>query len=330
MNGVTPVHSNVVSDVAAKGTLNATTNIALLYKTVVATSQNIATTYAGDKAVDGSLTTRWATAGSAVNTGDSSKSADLTLTFGLPVQVDDAGIIDYGPRLRVFSVEYLAGSTWTEVYVHDGGGTNLPWGTTGTATENMLYAMDFNRSVQTTGIRLRLKRASTGDPSIWEFRLYGGNYGENIAPSATTASSSTDWGASYLASKAIDKDVNTRWASKKADEFTPGQCWLSLDYGSDQKTVSAAAFRSYGALITGYRIQYWDSAADNGNGDWVDTSYSYSGSAVPGSATSGTTGGAPKIAWTFDPVSATKFRLFINSDTANEPSLWEFMLYSPN
>jgi hypothetical protein len=325
LDGATPVYSNVASGVAAKGTLSAATNIARLYQTVTATSTWHDAGYEAVKAVDGSLSSRWSADTGAVNTADTAAAptADLTLTFGLPVQVDAAGLIDYNHTLKMFSVQYLAADgTWQNAYVHDGGAARIPWGDT-TANENQLFAMDFTTGmIQSTQIRLRLQRASASSPSIWEFRLFREGYGVNIAPLAAVSASSVH-SADYAAAKAVDNDAGSRWAVKDADWAigAPVECWLEFDYGGETKTVSAAAMRSFGARIGSFKIQYYSGGA------WQDA-HTYPG---PAAVNGATTGGSPKVKWDFSPVSAAKFRLLITSNTpvaANAPSLWEFYLYS--
>jgi uncharacterized repeat protein (TIGR02543 family) len=188
------VYSNVVSNVAAAGTYDAATNIAPLYKTVAASSTWPSTpSVVAASGVDGILTTRWS-AGSGSNGGGTvnnttwvlSPSRDFTVTFGLPVQVAKAGLLDAADDLVAFKVQYLDDSgQWNDVFSHDGGTTSIggkgPAAATGTnpsSFTDMLFPMPFTENdapvtVQATQIRLVITKAKIASCTFWEFLLHG-------------------------------------------------------------------------------------------------------------------------------------------------------------
>ncbi|MDF7809413.1 discoidin domain-containing protein, partial [Pontiellaceae bacterium B12219] len=113
-----------------------------------------------------------------------------------------------------------------------------------------------------------------------------------------SASASSVHSSPYTADKAVDGDLNTRWASSV---LTP---WMEVDFG---ETVQVNGSR---IVETRDRIRSYEILAYNGT--W-ETAF---------------TGGNPNDAQTeqFPPVTGTKFRLQIMSATAN-PTIEEWELY---
>jgi hypothetical protein len=343
LDGGTPIYS-MVSNVAAKGTLSATTNIAPLYASLSGQG-GVNGTLPFTNGVDGDVDSRYA---SSSGTFSSSNPKGITLTFGLPVQADSGAFNDWlqstsaGGRTREFKIQYTdRAGNWQDAYWFNmPNNTNDPVGSTGgdPTKENSVLPIEFYQTVQSTQFRLHLYRAASNDPCFWEWRMYNAGLatteGTNIAPKATVTASSSH-SASYPAASAVDNNAGSRWAITSADWNDDDECWLQLEYTTDQ-TVNKAAIRSFATRITNFKIQY-----DNG-GVWVDA-YEYSGTAIPGyTTTSNTTNPVSAIMWagtvvknaySFTPVTSRKFRLFITGDhtvTSSDPSIWEFYLYSPN
>lgn len=121
------------------------------------------------------------------------------------------------------------------------------------------------------------------------------------------ATASNVYSANYNASKAVDGDFTTRWATSNGINAA----WLELDYGVPTTFNQALIDEWSGAAprVTGYSIQYWDGSV------WQD-------------AYTGTTIGNNKSV-TFNPVTASRIRLNITSVTGTlGPTINEFQLYN--
>ena len=145
-------------------------NIAPRYQKVTASNVN-SSDMTGAEAVDGSLSTRWATHSSLAYP------AILELDFGSPVtiarweMVAFAGATDAG-RLKEFYIEYLAadGETWTPVYSRTGTDLAPIDGAGSTDQEAHKIGENLTENATAQTFRLRIK-TSAAAPTIWEFRL---------------------------------------------------------------------------------------------------------------------------------------------------------------
>jgi len=118
---------------------------------------------------------------------------------------------------------------------------------------------------------------------------------------------STYYGEGYTVDMAFDGNYNTRWNSAAG---AMDNQWIEVNYGKDV-TVDKIVVREAYARIGGYKLQY-----HNGE-DWVNI-------------LTGTGVGDLKT-WTFDAVTADRFRLFIDGITAStSSSIWEMELYNGN
>ena len=113
------------------------------------------------------------------------------------------------------------------------------------------------------------------------------------------ATASNIYSALYPASKAIDGNYTTRWAT--ASGVTAAT--LDVDLGGSY-TFSQVVIREHNARVTSYKIQYW-----NGT-DWLD-------------AYTGTTIGTTDKTVNFIPATGSKVRLNILA-ASNSPTIYEF------
>ncbi|GHV88377.1 hypothetical protein AGMMS50267_07370 [Spirochaetia bacterium] len=124
----------------------------------------------GKAAVDGSNSTRWATASS----GYPNHAHWLTMEFNSIVRVDKAHLLSYGAsgangRITSFKIEYLEAGEWKTAYSYSGGqivgaGTSAPGGS---ATGRVCT---FDAPIEASIIRLNILSADS-EPSLWEFKL---------------------------------------------------------------------------------------------------------------------------------------------------------------
>jgi hypothetical protein len=131
-----------------------TANIALNKPTVVSNVyQNNTTTYGGQMAVDGSLTTRWAT-------DNAVTAATLEVDLGGTYTFNKTVTTEYQSRVASYKIQYWNGAAWVDASA----GTTI--GATG-KTDNFL-------PVTGTKVRLNiLTITGTKGPSIYEFAVYG-------------------------------------------------------------------------------------------------------------------------------------------------------------
>ncbi|WP_018759673.1 alpha-L-fucosidase [Paenibacillus terrigena] len=132
---------------------------------------------------------------------------------------------------------------------------------------------------------------------------------ENLAlKKPATASNFYKNDANYNASKAVDGDASTRWAT---DDPT-NAAWLEVNFGENttfNKVVIDEWIYNNMLRIAGFAIQYWDGTT------WKDA---YQGSTA-----------GPYKTITFDPVTGSKVRLNITSVTGTAgPTINEFQVYN--
>jgi len=116
------------------------------------------------------------------------------------------------------------------------------------------------------------------------------------------ATASTEWRESgaYEAAKAIDGEKDTRWAP--SDEQSK-EWWLEVDFGADQ-TFNSTLLNEAFNQVTSYRIQSWNGST------WT-------------TCVSGTSIGPHKVD-RFNPVTASRIRLSMDSVSSATPSIREF------
>jgi len=119
------------------------------------------------------------------------------------------------------------------------------------------------------------------------------------------ATASTEWRESgaYEAAKAIDGSMDTRWAP--SDEESK-DWWLDVDFGAPQ-TFNSTLIKEAFNRVTSYTIQYWNGSA------WAPCA-------------SGTSIGTHRVD-RFDPVTASRVRLLIDSVSSATPSIAEFEMH---
>lgn len=135
------------------GTPVTPSNIALNKPVTVSNYYNNNSSYAGDKAVDGSFTTRWATSNGVT-------SAWLEVNLGGYYYFNQTVTREYAARVASYKVQYWNGTSWLDAY----SGTTI-----GTAdkTDNFSY-------VTSNKVRLNiLSITGTSGPTIYEFAVYG-------------------------------------------------------------------------------------------------------------------------------------------------------------
>ena len=120
-----------------------------------------------------------------------------------------------------------------------------------------------------------------------------------------TATASATWSTTYAASKSVDGDPTTRWAS------AGGATTATLDVNlGGSYTFSQVVIKEYSSRISSYKIQYWNGAT------WLD-------------AYTGTTIGEAAEPVNFPAVTGTMVRLNILA-AGSEPSIWEFTVNDEN
>ncbi len=128
---------------------------------------------------------------------------------------------------------------------------------------------------------------------------------QNIAKSKTASASST-WDTPYVASKAIDGDIKTKWIADSISITTPSS--IVVDLGEQATTVDAVTVAEFGS-----NIQKFDIFCQVGE-EWEKI---YSGSTIGKSLTAN-----------FDSVTTSKIKLQINKTKAI-PSINEIEVMSP-
>lgn len=216
-----------------------------LNKPAVASSQEGAG-MAATHAVDGNTNTRWASQWSDaqwiyVDLGSSK-------TIGRVVLKWEAA---YGKNYQIQVSDNA--SSWTTVYsttTGDGGTDDITLNGTGRY------------------VRMNATQRGTGyGYSLWDFEVYGSS-GPVTPPSNVNkalnkpATSSSDEGAAWGASQAVDGNMNTRWASSWSDPQ-----WINVDLGSVQ-SISRVVLKWEGAFGKNYQVQ---TSTDNANWTTVNT-----------------------------------------------------------
>jgi cytochrome c len=202
-----------------------------LNKPVTASSTESGT-YPASAAVDGSLTTRWASGFTdpqwiQVDLGQSTSIDRVKLTWEAA----------YGSGYQIQTS--ANGTTWTTVRTVTGGDGGV----------------DDNTALAATGRYVRINgtaRATAWGYSLFEFEVYGGGVVQppsgNLALNKPATASSTE-AVAYPASAAVDGSLTSRWASAFADPQ-----WIQVDLGQPYP-INRVELTWEGAYGSGYQIQ---------------------------------------------------------------------------
>ncbi|HVK20786.1 MAG TPA: discoidin domain-containing protein [Actinokineospora sp.] len=272
----TTAGTSAISPAGAVIDVGSSTNLAPLSTAVASNVYQNSATYNGQKAIDGNTATRWAT-------GFGVQSATLEVTLPGSVSVNRTVLKENQSlrRIQAYTIDYWNGSAWVAAVTRGAPAAGQS---------------DTFTPVTTTKIRLNITQSSDG-PSVDEFAIYSGN----LALTATAVASNTyQNNATYAASKAIDGNSGTRWAT----DVNTATLELTLPFAVPvSRTVlfENPSFRR----IQAYTIDYWNGSA------WV----------------TGSTGAAPASGQVnaFTPVTTTKVRLNI-TQASGAPTVDEFQV----
>jgi hypothetical protein len=221
----------------------ASTNLALSKPAV--SSSNEGEGMAAGFAVDGNTNSRWASQWSEaqwiyVDLGSSKTISRVLLKWEAA----------YGKGYQIQVSENA--TNWTTVYSTTTGDGGVD---------------DINLSGTGRYVRMNGTQRGTGyGYSLFDFEVYGS--GGTTPPSNVNkalnkpASSSSDEGAAWGASQALDGNMNTRWASSWSDPQ-----WIKVDLGSVQ-SISRVVLKWEGAFGKNYQVQ---TSSDNVNWTTVNT-----------------------------------------------------------
>lgn len=247
--------------------------------------------FAAAMAVDDKLDTFWA-------------AADGTTTGRL--EIDLGAVRDFNLVSVREPIELGERATKYHVEVEQTGG----WVTIATGTvigqRNLLGVA----SMKAQKIALVIE-AARGAPAIAELGVYQTSYsgsfgsGSLLAHKPVQVSNSHPAGTVYGGDKALDDDLDTRWAT--ADGTSAA--WMEVDMQSVE-TIGRAEIYEFAPRITAFQLQYRLNAAD----PWQ---VAYSGN-----------GAGTKFKTNFTPVSARYVRLNITA-TTDTPTIWEFRVFPP-
>lgn len=136
--------------------------------------------------------------------------------------------------------------------------------------------------------------------------MFGVSESEFYPKSNITYASSSDYSGSYAAAYAFDGDSSegSRW---NAADQSGGDEWLEVDFGVPTNVNKTVVNENPPYRVTSYHIQYWD------GGKWANCS---GGTNIGETATN-----------TFEPVTTTKLRLYIDSISDQSASVRECEVY---
>ncbi len=242
--------------------------------------------------IDGNLDTYWAT-----DDGRCTGSVEITLHEATPINlINVQEYIPLGERVRQYHVEVRSGSQWRTVAQ----GTII-------GQRNLLRIP----TITADAVRLVIDQAAAC-PAICrlgayhsERIAYPAGSGSLAAHQPAEASNVHPAGTSFGPDKAVDDDLQTRWAT--ADEVR--ECWLEVDLREPQ-TIGQARIFELDPRITKFQIEF----RVDPNEPWQ-------------TATSGERAGE-RFEVQFPPVSARYVRLHILEATF-APTIWEFGVLGP-
>ncbi|MEV0130275.1 ThuA domain-containing protein [Dactylosporangium sp. NPDC050688] len=204
-------------------------NLALNKPATASSTENAS--YPASAAVDGSLTTRWASA-----------FADpqwIRVDLGQSYAIDRVKLSWEAAYGSAYQIQTSAdGTTWTTVRSVTGGDGGV----------------DDNTALNASGRYVRINgttRATAWGYSLLEFEVYGGStppVSGNLALNKPATASSTE-AAVYPASAAVDGSLTTRWASAFADPQ-----WIRVDLGQSY-AIGRVKLTWEAAYGSAYQIQ---------------------------------------------------------------------------
>ena len=256
------------------------------------------TDYGAEKAFDGSLGTRWSSAGGEFNNGWLQVDFGETLTFNKVIIKE---CLTWN-QSKSFKIQYWNGSQWLDAYTGNYIGT---------------YKMCEFNPARGSKMRILFTNATGGCASIFDVKVFNTNP-QNLAK-GKAYSASTVWGTDYGAEKAFDGNINTRWSSAGGES---NNGWLQVDFGVNAtfNQVSLKECTTWNQT-TSFKIQYW-----NGS-QWLDA---YTGTVIGPSKTAifdavtgskmrilftGTTAGCPSI-WEVEVYNANLDKLLVSNASA--------------
>ncbi len=191
--------------------------------------------YEGDKAADGSNSSRWATA-------DGTTSAWLEYRFAVPVSFGKTVIKQaFNQRIKDYQIQYWNGSTWVNAV---------------SGSSPALTRTDAFTPVTSDRVRLNIASilAGASSPTISEFEVYPANDPNlNLAKGKDTTAGNVH-SAGYEANKATDGSTGTRWATADGTTST----WLQVNLAGITTVNKSVIRQAYNQRIGNYQIQYWN------------------------------------------------------------------------
>ena len=115
-----------------------------------------------------------------------------------------------------------------------------------------------------------------------------------------SASSTYGLSAGYEADKAVDNDPETRWNSAAKDNQ-----WLQINYG-EPVTFDKVYIKEALDRVAEHTVQYWDGEA------WIDVAHGQE---------------IGEKTYTFEPVTASKVRIYFDNITVDSASIYEFQVF---
>ncbi|HEY3333551.1 MAG TPA: discoidin domain-containing protein [Capsulimonadaceae bacterium] len=230
---------------------------------------------------------------------DSTRQVSFTVDLGAPTVFNNIVLQEYiplGQRIARFSVDALIDAKWQQV----GKGTTIGY-------KRILWIP----RLTATKVRVNILEAEAS-PVLTKFALYNGPRDAAVTPisliaqKSATASNVHSNQTEFGADKAVDGDMETRWAT---DDGT-SNCWLQVDAG-EAVTVGKVHIAEFAPRIQQFQIEYKAQQSD----DWKI-------------AMAGNTAGQ-NYTKSFPAVTARWVRLHILK-ASDAPTIWEFQVYAPD
>ncbi len=232
-------------------------------------------------------------------TDDVAHAASFTVDLKQPTAFNNIVLQEYiplGQRVAEFTVDALVDGQWQQV----GEGTTIGY-------KRILWIP----RVTASKVRVNITK-SLACPVITKFALYNGPRDASVEPVSliafkpATASNVHGNQTEFGADKAVDDDLETRWAT---DDGT-SDCWLQVD-AKEPSTMGKLKLSEWAPRIQQFQLEYKLQESDPWSVAMVGTSVgdSYSRN--------------------FPPVKARFVRLHILK-ASDAPTLWEFGVYAPD
>ncbi len=238
---------------------------------------------------DGNLNTFW-------TPGQAETAGWVEFDLGKPRTFNVARIqenIALGERVQAYRVDILKDDKWVPI-----------------TTGQIIGQKQLRRFAAVTAQHVRLViDKSSAPPAISEFGLHLNNLapvgsGALTAHRPAKASDVHSGGTQYGADKAVDDDLETRWATSDGTK----QAWLEVEL-ERSSAISRLTIKELDPRLSKFQLQYRVTPTD----DWKTT---YEG-----------TKAGTNFSTTFPPVEARYVRLNI-LDSTRPPTIWEFQVFS--